>query len=177
MLPGHFGFLANLAAESYPASNLITRRTLGWEPAQPGLLADLDNGHYITATTHDGVATVREFVQAGDRTAALGMVDEDAVWREAESLPWGGEWRGPGGFARLTREIDALAELSVRDYDIVVAGEVVELQLDAVFTSRASGRRLPMDVVEHYRVRDGRILGADAFYRDTQAVNDLVEHG
>jgi hypothetical protein len=32
-----------------PASNLITRQTLGWEPAQPSLLADLDNGHYFPA--------------------------------------------------------------------------------------------------------------------------------
>lgn len=49
VIPGHFGFLANIVTQSYPASNLITRRTLGWEPAQPGLLADLDNGHYFTA--------------------------------------------------------------------------------------------------------------------------------
>jgi nucleoside-diphosphate-sugar epimerase len=48
MLPGHFGFYANLVALSLPASNLITRRTLGWEPAQPGLLADLDNGNYFS---------------------------------------------------------------------------------------------------------------------------------
>jgi nucleoside-diphosphate-sugar epimerase len=47
MLPGHFGFLANVVTQSYPTSNLITRKTLGWEPAQPGLLADLDNGHYF----------------------------------------------------------------------------------------------------------------------------------
>jgi nucleoside-diphosphate-sugar epimerase len=47
MLPGHFGFLANVVTQSYPASNRITRRSLGWEPAQPGLLADLDNGHYF----------------------------------------------------------------------------------------------------------------------------------
>ena len=47
MVPGYFGFLANIVTQSYPASNLITRRTLGWEPAQPGLLADLDNGHYF----------------------------------------------------------------------------------------------------------------------------------
>jgi nucleoside-diphosphate-sugar epimerase len=48
MLPGYFGFLANLVTLDLPASNLITRRTLGWEPAQPSLLADLDNGHYFS---------------------------------------------------------------------------------------------------------------------------------
>jgi len=50
MVPGHFGFLANIVTQSYPASNLITRQTLGWEPAQPNLLADLDNGHYFSAS-------------------------------------------------------------------------------------------------------------------------------
>ncbi|MDB5724794.1 MAG: NAD-dependent epimerase/dehydratase [Novosphingobium sp.] len=49
MLPGYFGFLANLVTLDLPASNLITRQTLGWEPTQPGLLADLDNGHYFPA--------------------------------------------------------------------------------------------------------------------------------
>jgi nucleoside-diphosphate-sugar epimerase len=47
MLPGFFGFLANLVTLDLPASNLVTRQTLGWEPAQPSLLADLDNGHYF----------------------------------------------------------------------------------------------------------------------------------
>jgi uncharacterized protein YbjT (DUF2867 family) len=42
--------LANIVTQNYPASNLITRRTLGWEPAQPGLLANLDNGHYFPAS-------------------------------------------------------------------------------------------------------------------------------
>jgi len=49
MLPGYFGFLANLVTLDLPASNLITRQTLGWKPAQPGLLKDLDNGHYFPA--------------------------------------------------------------------------------------------------------------------------------
>ena len=178
MLPGYFGVLTNLVTQSYPASNVITRQTLGWEPTQHGLFADLDNGHYfpdVASAVHDDVATLKAFVDGG--TEALRMVDEEAVWREAASLPWGGEWRGPDGFARLTREIDAVAELTVRDHAIVEAGDVVELRLDAVFTSRRSGRPLPMEIVEHYRVREGRIYGADAFYKDTQAVNDLVEHG
>jgi nucleoside-diphosphate-sugar epimerase len=49
MLPGYFGFLANLVTLNLPASNAITRQVLGWEPAQPGLLKDLDNGHYFPA--------------------------------------------------------------------------------------------------------------------------------
>ena len=47
MLPGYFGFLANLVTLNLPASNDMTCKTLGWAPAQPGLLADLDNGHYF----------------------------------------------------------------------------------------------------------------------------------
>src|SRR5882757_5889053 len=50
MLPGYFGLFTNLVTMDLPASNLITRQTLGWEPAQPNLLADLDNGHYFSAS-------------------------------------------------------------------------------------------------------------------------------
>ena len=50
MLPGYFGFLTAVVTLDLPASNLTTRRTLGWEPAQPSMLADLDNGHYFSAS-------------------------------------------------------------------------------------------------------------------------------
>ncbi|MGB7482334.1 SDR family oxidoreductase [Castellaniella ginsengisoli] len=49
MLPGYFGFLANLVTLNLPASNQMTRQTLGWKPAHPSLLAGLDNGHYFPA--------------------------------------------------------------------------------------------------------------------------------
>ena len=49
MVPGYFGFLANVVTQNYSASNLITRRTLGWEPLQPRLIADLGNGYYFPA--------------------------------------------------------------------------------------------------------------------------------
>lgn len=47
MLPGYFGFLANLVTLDIPATNLVTRRMLGWQPAQAGLLEDIDNGRYF----------------------------------------------------------------------------------------------------------------------------------
>jgi nucleoside-diphosphate-sugar epimerase len=49
MVPGYFGFLSAVVMGDFAASNAITRQALGWEPAQPGLLDDLDNGHYFPA--------------------------------------------------------------------------------------------------------------------------------
>ena len=47
MLPGYFGMFTNLVTLELPATSLITREILGWEPMQPNLLTDLDNGHYF----------------------------------------------------------------------------------------------------------------------------------
>jgi nucleoside-diphosphate-sugar epimerase len=43
----HFGFLGPLVVLDGPASNVRTRALLGWGPTHPGLLADLDEGHYF----------------------------------------------------------------------------------------------------------------------------------
>jgi nucleoside-diphosphate-sugar epimerase len=43
----HFGFLAHFLASDMPASSTLTRELLGWEPAGPGLTADLEKGHYF----------------------------------------------------------------------------------------------------------------------------------
>jgi nucleoside-diphosphate-sugar epimerase len=43
----HFSWLAGFLAADSPASSALTRELLGWEPTQPGLIADLDQGHYF----------------------------------------------------------------------------------------------------------------------------------
>jgi len=44
---GHFGFLALFAALDNPTSNALTQKVLEWRPEGPGLLEDLDAGHYF----------------------------------------------------------------------------------------------------------------------------------
>jgi nucleoside-diphosphate-sugar epimerase len=44
---GHFGFLGMFVAADNPVSSARTCQRLGWEPDRPGLLADLDAGHYF----------------------------------------------------------------------------------------------------------------------------------
>ena len=43
----HFTWLAGFLAADSPASSAMTRELLGWQPSQPGLIADLDQGHYF----------------------------------------------------------------------------------------------------------------------------------
>jgi nucleoside-diphosphate-sugar epimerase len=42
-----FGFLAAFFGLDCPASSALTRERLGWNPVQPGLIADLDQPHYF----------------------------------------------------------------------------------------------------------------------------------
>jgi nucleoside-diphosphate-sugar epimerase len=44
---GHFTWLAHFLGLDSPASSELTRELLGWQPTQPGLLDDLDKGHYF----------------------------------------------------------------------------------------------------------------------------------
>ena len=44
---GHFGWFAHFAGIDNPASSARTRGLLGWQPTQPGLIADLDRPRYF----------------------------------------------------------------------------------------------------------------------------------
>jgi nucleoside-diphosphate-sugar epimerase len=42
-----FAFLGAFVGVDNPASSEVTRKVLGWEPAYPGLIEDLEHGHYF----------------------------------------------------------------------------------------------------------------------------------
>ncbi|MEV1023296.1 SDR family oxidoreductase [Streptomyces sp. NPDC050264] len=48
---GHFTWLATFLGLDSPASSAYTRELLGWRPTQPGLLDDLDKGHYFATAS------------------------------------------------------------------------------------------------------------------------------
>jgi nucleoside-diphosphate-sugar epimerase len=50
----HFGYLGMFAGVDNPASSALTRELLGWQPTHPGLIDDLDQGHYFALPTAAG---------------------------------------------------------------------------------------------------------------------------
>ncbi|MFI6656508.1 SDR family oxidoreductase [Streptomyces sp. NPDC050523] len=45
--PEHFTWMSGFLGLDAPTSNTLTRELLDWRPTQPGLLEDLDKGHYF----------------------------------------------------------------------------------------------------------------------------------
>jgi nucleoside-diphosphate-sugar epimerase len=45
----HFGWIGRFFAMDQPASSAITQERMGWHPMQPGLLEDLEEGHYFSS--------------------------------------------------------------------------------------------------------------------------------
>ena len=45
---GDLGFLGQVLSIDQPASAALTRELLGWRPVQPGLIEDMDKGHYFS---------------------------------------------------------------------------------------------------------------------------------
>lgn len=43
----HFGWMGAFFGLDAPASSALTQQRLGWQPTQPGLVADLEQGHYF----------------------------------------------------------------------------------------------------------------------------------
>jgi nucleoside-diphosphate-sugar epimerase len=44
----HFGFLGPIFSLDCPASSALTQQRFGWRPQEPGLIADIEQGHYFT---------------------------------------------------------------------------------------------------------------------------------
>lgn len=46
---GVLGFLGALLSVDQPASSTLTGELLGWQPVQPGLMEDLEQGNYFAS--------------------------------------------------------------------------------------------------------------------------------
>jgi len=47
----HFGFLSAVVSLDNPTSSALTQTILDWQPTHPGLIDDLDQGHYFNTPT------------------------------------------------------------------------------------------------------------------------------
>ncbi|MFF4400285.1 nuclear transport factor 2 family protein [Streptomyces sp. NPDC001480] len=95
----------------------------------------------------------------------------DAVLHQAESLPYGGVYRGPAGVERFMGEMSRCwSSLEFLEQRFVVDADSAVVSNHGVLVARGSGRRLETSVMQLITVRGDRISEFRPFYRDTLAV-------
>lgn len=116
-----------------------------------------------------------EAFTAGDVGGLIRWFDPGVVVHQADSLPYGGSHRGHAGFLAMLARLGTTYEVQMSSYTVAAAGSTVVLRMELTFTARTSGRSAKQPTVELYTVGGGLITGVDVFYKDTQAVLDLLE--
>lgn len=122
----------------------------------------------------DKIATVKAAYAgffAGDLAAFLRNFDGESVLIEADSLPYGGTFRGPaqcgqalGGIARAWRDID------FRIVEYTAGGAFVIVYGIFTATGRSSGATISQPLVEVWEFDGSRVVSLRAIYADTAAV-------
>jgi uncharacterized protein len=117
-----------------------------------------------------------EYLAAGGPGAASFSTLEpffapDVELRQADSLPYGGNWRGHAGLERFFLAMSAtwdrfeiVEQTILSDTDPLVALNHIHAR------SRATGRELEFPILQTITVTDGRITEVRPFYWDTAAI-------
>ncbi len=95
----------------------------------------------------------------------------DVTLHQAESLPYGGVYRGPAGIERFMAGMSRCwSSLEFLEQRFVVEGDSAVVFNRGTLTARDSGRRLETQVMQLITVRGNRISEIRPFYWDTLAV-------
>ncbi|WP_159839659.1 nuclear transport factor 2 family protein [Nocardia sp. CY41] len=93
------------------------------------------------------------------------------VLHQAESLPYGGTWRGHDGMERFFHAMrDTWEKFDMREQRFLAAGETAVVHTEVHARARATGRELSFAILQTIGFADGRIAEVRPFYWDTAAI-------
>jgi ketosteroid isomerase-like protein len=134
-----------------------------------------------STATADPAAVIQELYAAfgrGDMPGMLAVIDPQVDWSVQVGAP-GGErvpmFRNGRGHDAVAHYFSGVAELDVHVFErraFHVVGDVVLVELGLDFTHRGTGKRVRLDEIHRFVVRDGKIVHYRP-YCDTAAFIDL----
>jgi ketosteroid isomerase-like protein len=95
----------------------------------------------------------------------------DVVLHQADSLPYGGIWRGHDGMERFFAAMSqAWSEFEMIEQEFLSTSGTAVVLTQVHARARATGRQLDFPILQTIRVVDGRIAEVRPFYWDTAAI-------
>jgi uncharacterized protein len=126
-------------------------------------------------TAADAASVVVELgrrFRAGDRDGARALLHADLRIEQPASLPHGGTHHGPDGMDAMGAAFAEHWERTIGEAEVRSCGDgdtAVQIT-NQTWTAKETGRSATVDVVELFRVEDGRIVEIRVFQQDTHAL-------
>lgn len=112
---------------------------------------------------------IYEAMFAGDMETVKSFVAPDILIHEAESLPYGGTYRGPGGVDRLAALVYATwDDMDSRLVEVTAGGEYAVALMHFSAKGRKTGKSFSFPITEVWRFRDGKAIEWRPIYFDTR---------
>ena len=108
----------------------------------------------------------------GDRSAAYRLLAEDFVLKQADSLPYGGEYRGAAALDDFFRRFNGYwKEFHTLETAFYEVGDRVFAQ-SQIRGRNDRNRLIETEMIQVYKVEEQRIVSAQPFYFDTALLLD-----
>jgi ketosteroid isomerase-like protein len=104
------------------------------------------------------------------------MVDTESLEViQADSLPYGGTWKGLMAFQQLVSSLPEHWEnLNLDSFQFTAGEDLVTISFQFDATSKKTGKNLSMPFIEVWRFKDRKLVSIRPFYWDTHKVVDVL---
>ena len=122
----------------------------------------------------DVIQTMWDAFGRGDIEKATSVADPSAQFAAPETLPWGGTYHGPEGWADLLVSVVGNFDKFEAKPEKVLGADDDHVVVVARMTGRTkSGQDVEHNVVWVYKMRNGQVMRGDVF-TDTASLRDAL---
>jgi len=148
-----------------------------WNPeatlSEAEILNNLEADNFkIVAQYYESVFKTRDF------TAMAHLIEEGAVYNQAEGLPYGGKFTGFNEWVKMYAKSAEFFDLEI-EKEPVYFSDATKNEVIIYFTIKAkakkSGKTLSVPISEHFDLKNGKITDIRPFYFDTKQFAEFLK--
>lgn len=148
-----------------------------WNPeatlSEAEILNNLEADNFkIVAQYYESVFKTRDF------TAMAHLIEEGAVYNQAEGLPYGGKFTGFNEWVKMYAKSAEFFDLEI-EKEPVYFSDATKNEVIIYFTIKAkakkSGKTLSVPISEHFDLKNGKITAIRPFYFDTKLFAEFLK--
>ncbi|RZJ56053.1 MAG: nuclear transport factor 2 family protein [Flavobacterium sp.] len=148
-----------------------------WNPEvtqpQPDILKNLETDNYkVVAQYFEALFKTRDF------TTLATLIEDGAVYNQAEGLPYGGRYVGFNEWTKMYTKSAEFFELQI-EKEPVYFSDATKNEVIIYFTinckAKKSGKNLSMPISEHFDLKNGKITAIRPFYFDTKQFAEFLK--